>query len=447
MTDRNRRSTPTVGSKEWFLDVAWRSHPRMVRVLALLSAVAIILATATEAVAGVGVVLLLVSFLLLGGIVLLLQSSLSMRRRRDGRSATTRLLRFLRALGVFFLGVVLVSTALLLQESYQGAGQPKPISTFLVRLGAKVASAGGCELSEPPVFVEGTPETLDAVLAEGGFSPPPETSDRQLCTELRKRRALRLSGHFDWSHNPGRELWASAVEIPAGSQLILGSGRLAIHAIELRGNGAVVAWPEEMRGAAGPEPGADGLPGAQGGDLVLDIRGRVAGQPQVDLRGQRGGNGARGAKGEKGATGSRGSDAAEGFLECKRGGGDGGKGGPGGTGGTGGNGGRGGDGGTLFLPYAPTYVQALSAISCLQAGAPGGAAGEGGQPGDGGDGGRGGGGKGLCGGGHNGPPGEPGQFGSPGDDGKPGSPPKVYPDHAGAPQDHENSTTSHPATP
>lgn len=390
------------------------------KALAVAAAAVLVLSAAAGPLKKTGVPALLAVLAVGGGVALVVRGLLAVRLPQGAISPKVRfLLSLVGGLATALFGAVLLVGGVLLAETYWATEGNRPLTRIL----AQAASPGPCTVPQGIVSV-----AIDQPEALREFGRRPELDT---CKGRQQLPAVRIVGALDLRNLGDAELWASRVEIPAGSSITLGRNRLAIHAVDWVGEGRVVAWPREETAAGGQAPGEAGAKGANGGDLVLDLLGVIQGKPKVDLRGQVGGAGAKGATGIPGSRGSRGDDASSGLFDCQRGGGDGGRGGNGGQGGLGGPGGAGGDGGSLLM-HRPERAEVLLAAVDFEPGradgGPGGPPGEGGPGGPGGDGG---GGKGFCGGGHGGPPGERGPDGDKGEAGARGASPQRAPASVG----------------
>ncbi len=398
------------------LDIAWKQQPALMKVLAVVAAVLVVLAYGAGAIQRTGVMSLLIALFLGGGIVLVVGHLIAAWRGiRPGEGAQGWFWA-VRSIVAIMLGVASILAAVLLWENYSDEGVTnRPLTKYLSELGSSCSVKKEMQAVTVQSFAE--------------IPPPPEgiptpTEGSKTCTFLKELPGIQLAT-LDLTDNV--EIWASFVEIPANATVTLREHNLTIHAIEIRGTGRIVGWPQDVAAAAGSAAGAAGTKGGDSGHLRFDILGQGTGSWTLDLRGQPGGPGQQGAKGATGSPGSRGRSASTGLFDCRRGGGDGGRGGKGFKGGQGGDGGPGGNGGTLKLSQEATrdFVLTTNILHFEASQAPGGDPGKGGDRGNGGPGGRGGSGKGHCGGGHNGPQGEPGEPGDPGTQGQDGDPPKI----------------------
>ena len=245
-----------------------------------------------------------------------------------------------------------------------------------------------------------------------------EPSEQDLLSRVQaisKRPPLNIGGMLTLSTGERRFIVASTLRLEGGT-IVTNGADLTIEVNNLfADNGSIKAF--ENLDASHP-----GVPGLDGGRVLLIVHGTITGRLGADLRGQKGANGATGLDGAKGSKGAKGDNAASGVFDCQRGAGRGGQGGPGGQGGDAKDGLAGGRGGILIV--RATNIEAARSVIGLAnvAGGPGGSGGAPGKGGPGGDGGDGGSPVGLCSGaGPNGAEGPHGADGAPGKTGAAGA--------------------------
>lgn len=273
------------------------------------------------------------------------------------------------------------------------------------------AAPAPADEQQPPAVLLTAPAAVSALPTNFRPLDLPENPSERLAA-LRRIGDLRIAGAQLTADGATSNFVAARRLVLDHATLLTNGFPLTIEVVDLEvhDGGRILSFADANSPTAGQ-------PGASVGAVRIIVHGKILGQLDANLAGQKGATGSPGGVGAEGPGGSAGDNAASHAFDCAHGAGNGGPGGTGGKGLSGGEGLRGGNGGELTI-VSPNGGGAR-AISFVAPGGAGGAGGEGGAGGQGGPGGAGGrADPPWCrGDGHDGPRGQPGPVGDRGAEG------------------------------